>query len=67
MPAPDADGVALPTPMVVVKLGVILPTSVSVALGSVMVAVTASVAWIVVEPDVAPAMTNGIILLLVTL
>jgi hypothetical protein len=31
-----------------------------------MVAVTASVAWIVVLPETAPLMTNGIILLLVT-
>ena len=36
-------------------------TTVPLVLGSVMVAVTASVAWIVVWPDVAPLITKGMV------
>ena len=62
MPAPLADAVAAPTPMVVAKEGVVSVANVADVVGKVNVVVPATAgADRVTDPDVSPAITTALI------
>ena len=64
IPAPDADAVAPPTPIVVPNDGVVNVASVPVVVGKVSVGVPATAgADIVTAPDVSPFITTEAILI----